>query len=122
MAKEGGLGRQGRGGGGVGRGRRRGGGGGGGGGGGEEGGVRAHLVDVDVGGVEEDVVLPAEAGEDGGDARHQLGEGGPPLRLRVPALDHHRVAGGRGGQRSQTKLRQDTLKLLALAYFNNYSW
>lgn len=41
-------------------------------------------------------MLPAEAGEDGGDARHQLGEGGPPLRLRVPALDHHCVAGGRG--------------------------
>ncbi len=40
-------------------------------------------------------MLPAEAGEDGGDARHQLGEGGPPLRLRMPALDHHGVAGGR---------------------------
>lgn len=37
----------------------------GGGGGGK---VRAHLVDVDVGGVEQDVVLPAEAREDGGDA------------------------------------------------------
>lgn len=67
MAKEGGLGGQGRGDGRVGR-RRRGGGRSGGGGGGEEGGVRAHLVDVDVGGVEQDVVLPAEAGEDGGDA------------------------------------------------------
>ena len=44
-------------------------------------------------------MLPAEAGEDGGDAGHQLGDGGPPLRLRVPALDHHRVAGGRGKER-----------------------
>ena len=72
MAEEGGLGGQGRGGGGVGRGRRRGGSGGGGGGagGGEEGGVRAHLVNVDVSGVEQHVVLPAEAGEDGGDAGH----------------------------------------------------
>lgn len=69
MAKEGGLGWQGHGGGGVGRGgQREGNGGGGGGGGGEEGGVRAHLVDVHVSGVEQDVVLPAEAGEDGGDA------------------------------------------------------
>lgn len=83
-------------GGGGGRGGAGGGGGRGCGAGGQQGGVRAHLVDVDVGGVEQDVVLPAEAGEDGGDARHQLGEGGPPLRLRVPALDHHRVAGGRG--------------------------
>ncbi len=53
MAKEGRLGRQGCGGGGVGRGRGRGGGSGGGSGGGvKEGGVRTHLVDVDVGGVE----------------------------------------------------------------------
>lgn len=43
-------------------------------------------------------MLAAEAGEDGGDARHQLGEGGPALRLGVPALDHHRVAVGRGGR------------------------
>lgn len=42
-------------------------------------------------------MLAAEAGEDGGDARHQLGEGGPTLRLGVPALNHHRVAVGRGG-------------------------
>lgn len=38
----------------------------------DERGVWCHLVDVDVGGVEEDVVLSAEAGEDGGDAGHQL--------------------------------------------------
>lgn len=98
MAKEVGLGGQGRGGRGVGRGGQR-----GGSGGGEKGGVRAHLVDVDVGGVEQDVVLPAEAGEDGGDARHQLGEGGPPLWLWMPAFDHHRVAAGRGGERSQNE-------------------
>lgn len=61
-------------------------------GGGEKGGVRVHLFDVDVGGVEQDVVLAAEAGEDGGDARHQLGERGPPLGIGVPALDHHHVA------------------------------
>ena len=90
VAEEVGLGGQGRGGGGVGRGGR------GGGGGGEEGGVGAHLVDVDVGGVEQDVVLPAEAGEDGGDAGDQLGEGRPPLRLGMPALDHHRVATRKG--------------------------
>lgn len=72
------MGWQGRGGGRVRRGRR-GGGSRGGGRGSEEGGVGAHLVDVDVGGVEQDVVLAAEAGEDGGDTRHQLGEGGPPL-------------------------------------------
>lgn len=102
VAKERGLGGQGRGEGGVGwEGWRRGGSGGG--GGAEEWGVRAHLVDVDVGGVEQDVVLPAEAGEDGGDARHQLGEGGPPLRLWMPALDHDRVAGGAGGERSQNE-------------------
>lgn len=64
-------------------------------GGGEKGGVRVHLFDVDVGGVEQDVVLPAKTGEDGGDARHQLGERGPPLGIGVPALDHHRVAAGR---------------------------
>lgn len=108
MAKEVGLVRQGCGGGGVGQGRRSGGSGGV--GGGKEGGVRAHLVDVDVGGVEQDVVLAAEAGEDGGDARHQLREGGPPLRLWVPALDHHCVAGGGGGERSQN---QD----ISFAYF-----
>lgn len=67
------------------------GGGGGGGGGGEERGVRAHLLDVDVGGVEQDVVLAAEAGEDGGDPGHEVGEGGAALRLRVPALHHQRV-------------------------------
>lgn len=39
---------------------------------GDERGVRRHLVDVDVGGVEEDVVLSAEAGKDAGDAGHQL--------------------------------------------------
>lgn len=61
-------------------------------GGGEKGGVRVHLFDVDVGGVEQDVVLPAKTGEDGGDARHQFGERGPPLGIGVPALDHHRVA------------------------------
>lgn len=101
VAKEVGLVRQGCGGGGVGQGRRSGGSGGV--GGGKEGGVRAHLVDVDVGGVEQDVVLAAEAGKDGGDARHQLREGGPPLRLWVPALDHHCVAGGGGGERSQNQ-------------------
>lgn len=41
-------------------------------------------------------MLAAEAGEDGGDARHQLGERGPALRLGVPTLDHYRVAAGRG--------------------------
>lgn len=87
MTKERGAGWQGSGGGGLGRGRR-----GGGSGGGKEGGVWAHLVYVNVGGVEQDVVLAAEAGEDGGDAGHQLGEGGAALRLWVPALDHHRVA------------------------------
>lgn len=106
MAKERRLRRQRRGGGGTGRrgggGRRggaggRGGGGGRGGAAGQQGGIGAHLVDVDVGGVEQDVVLAAEAGEDGGDARHQLGERGPALRLGVPALDHHRVPAGRGG-------------------------
>lgn len=72
--------------------------------GGEQGWVGAHLVDVDVGGVEQDVVLAAEAGEDGGDMRHQLGEGGPALRLGMPALDHHRVAAGKQewrGERSE---------------------
>lgn len=64
-------------------------------GGGEEGGVGVHLLDVDVGGVEQDVVLPAKTGEDGGDTRHQLGERGTPLGIGVPALDHHRVAEGR---------------------------
>lgn len=59
---------------------------------GDERGVRRHLVDVDVGGVEEDVVLSAEAGEDGGDAGHQLGEGGAALGFGVPALDHHIVS------------------------------
>lgn len=93
LVKQGGSGGQGCGSEGVGWGRRRGARVGVG-GGGEEGGVRAHLVDVDVGGVEQDVVLPAEAGEDGRDARHQLGERGPALRLRVPALDHHGVAAG----------------------------
>ena len=78
------------------RGRREGGSGGGG-RGGEQGGVGAHLVDVDVGGVEQDVVLAAEAGEDGRDARHQLGEGGPTLRVWMPALDHHCVARRGGG-------------------------
>lgn len=72
-----------------------------GGGGGEQGGVGAEFVDVDVGGVEQDVVLPAEAGEDGGDARHKFGERWPPLGLRVPRLDHHRVAAG-GGERRQS--------------------
>lgn len=38
-----------------------------GGAGGQERWVGAHLVNVDVGGVEQDVVLPAEAGEDRGD-------------------------------------------------------
>lgn len=107
VAKEGGPGGQGRGGGGVGGGGRR---RGRGSGGAEEGGVRAHLLDVDVGGVEQDVVLPAEAGEDGGDARHQLGESGPALGLGVPALDHQCVAGGEaGGGRGggvRTKRRQ----------------
>lgn len=37
---------------------------------GDERGVGRHLIDVDVGGVKEDVVLAAEAGEDGGDAGH----------------------------------------------------
>lgn len=64
-------------------------------GGGEKGGVRVHLFDVDVGGVEQDVVLPAETGEDRGNARHQLGERRPTLGIGVPALDHHRVAAGR---------------------------
>lgn len=98
--------RQRRGGGRVRRGRREGGSGGGG-RGGEQGGVRAHLVDVDVGGVEQDVVLAAEAGEDGRDARHQLGEGGPTLRVRMPALDHHRVARRGGGERRGEKRSQD---------------
>lgn len=64
-------------------------------GGGQQGGVRVQLFDVDVGGVEQDVVLAAKTGEYGGDARHQLGERGPPLGIGVPALDHHRVAEGR---------------------------
>lgn len=68
------------------------------GGGGEEGRVGAHLVEVDVGGVEQDVVLAAEAAEDGGDAGHQLREGGPALQLGVPALHHHRVPGGHRSQ------------------------
>ncbi len=55
---------------------------------GDERGVGCHLIDVDVGGVEEDVVLAAEAGEDGSDARHELWEGGPVLGFRVPALNH----------------------------------
>lgn len=67
--------------------------------GGEKGGVGVHLFDVDVGGVEQDVVLPAETGEDGGDARHELVERGPPLRIGVPALDHHCVAEGRRRKR-----------------------
>lgn len=37
---------------------------------GDERGVGCHLINVDVGGVKEDVVLSAEAGEDGGDAGH----------------------------------------------------
>lgn len=104
MRKERGLGRQGRGGGGLGRGRGRG-------GGAEEGGVGGQLVDVDVRGVEQDVVLPAEAGEDGGDTRHQLGERGPPLRLGVPALDHHRVAEGEESEHNipLSQIRQTTL-------------
>lgn len=64
-------------------------------GGGEQGGVRVQLFDVDVGGVEQDVVLAAKTGEYGGDGLHQLGERGPPLGIGVPALDHHRVAEGR---------------------------
>lgn len=68
-------------------------------GGGEKGGVRVQLFDVDVGGVEQDVVLAAETGEYGGDARHQLGERGPPLGIGVPALDHHRVSAGRSRKR-----------------------
>lgn len=39
-------------------------------------------------------MLPGEAGEDGGNTRHELGERGPALRLWMPALDHDRVAGG----------------------------
>lgn len=39
---------------------------------GDERGVGRHLIDVDVGGVKEDVVLAAEAGEDGSDAGHEL--------------------------------------------------
>lgn len=72
-------------------------------GGGQKGGVRVHLLDVDVGGVEQDVVLAAETGEDGGDARHQLGERRPPLGIGVPALDHHRVAEG-GRRKCQREL------------------
>lgn len=37
-------------------------------------------------------MFPAEAGEDGRDARDELGEGGTTLRFGVPALDHHVVA------------------------------
>lgn len=66
--------------------------------GGQKGGVRVHLFDVDVSGVEQDVVLATKAGEDGGNARHQLGERRPPLGIGVPALDHHRVAEGRRGK------------------------
>lgn len=68
---------------------------GGGSGGGEEGGVGAHLVYVDIRGVEQDVVLAAEAGEDGRDAGNQLREWGPSFRLWVPTLDHDRVAKNR---------------------------
>lgn len=39
-------------------------------------------------------MLPGEAGEDGGNTRHELGERGSALRLWMPALDHDRVAGG----------------------------
>ncbi|KAL6480595.1 hypothetical protein MHYP_G00116280 [Metynnis hypsauchen] len=40
---------------------------------GDERGVGSHFVDVDIGGVQEDVVLAAEAGENGRDAGDKLG-------------------------------------------------
>lgn len=65
-------------------------------------------------------MLPAEAGEDGGDARHQLGEGRTTLRLRMPALDHDGVAegGGRGGGRSQRRKQEVAAEMLNLKHFS----
>ena len=48
-------------------------------------------------------MLAAKAGEDGGDARHQVGDRGAALRLRVPAFDHHCVAGGEKREESKQK-------------------
>lgn len=53
--------------------------------------VRAHFLDVDVRGVEEDVVFAAERREDGGDPGNQLRKGGATLGFGMPALHHHRV-------------------------------
>lgn len=56
-----------------------------------EGGVRPRLVQVDVGDVQTDVVFSLQAGQDGGDSRHQRGKTGPQLWIRVPALKHNAI-------------------------------
>lgn len=56
-----------------------------------EGGVRPRLVQVDVGDVQTYVVFSLQAGQDGGDSRHQRGKTGPQLWIRVPALEHDAI-------------------------------
>lgn len=64
--------------------------------------VGSRLVQVDVGDVQTDVVFSLQAGQDGGDGRHQRGKVGPQLGIGVPALKHDAVPritrGGAVGQ------------------------
>lgn len=64
--------------------------------------VGSRLVQVDVGDVQTDVVFSLQAGQDGGDGRHQRGKVGPQLGIGVPALKHDAVPGiGRASVRAR---------------------
>lgn len=53
--------------------------------------VRPGLVQVDVCDIQTDVVFSLEAGEDGGNSRHQRSKVRPQFRIGVPTLEHNAV-------------------------------
>lgn len=76
--------------------------------------VGAGLVQVDVGDVQTDVVLPLQAGQDGRDGGHKRGKVGPQLRIGVPALEHNVVPGAtkRGSRSAPEGIRRQYILLL----------